>query len=163
MGILSRRVAGGLAFAAVALGAVAAQAADAPSLFIQADMVRGVQKEMTGAPCVLNSQFKHKEEVVWRIRVIDAKTGEPLDAAGLKGVDLVLSSGETLPAHFGGHPPPKPVDTFWTVAWVVPDTYPTGSFSYHITATGKDGGTATFEPFKTKPSLPTIVADSGAK
>lgn len=163
MGMMSRRRIGRIAFA-LALGAAgAANAADAPTLFIRADIVRGVEKDMTAPPCVLTSQFKHKEEVVWRIRVVDAKTGEPLGANGLKSLTVVLSSGETVAAHFGGHPPPKPVDNFWSATWVVPDTYPTGSFSYMITATDKDGRTATFEPFKTTPSLPTIIADSGAK
>jgi hypothetical protein len=162
MGMRSRRAVGGAAFALAALGAVAAHAAG-PAMVVEADMVRGVQKDMTAAPCVLTSQFKHKEEVVWRIRVIDARTGKPLDDKGLKSVMVTLSSGQSVAARFGGHPPPKPMDTFWSVAWVVPDDYPTGSFTYHVTATDKHGHTATFEPFKTPPSLPTIVADSGMK
>jgi len=109
------------AMAATALYALAANAAG-PAMVIQADIVRGVQPNMTAPGCVLNSQFKHKEEMVWRIRVIDAKTGQPLDDKGLKSVVLTLSSGQTVSAHFGGHPPPKPIDTFWTIAWWCPTT-----------------------------------------
>lgn len=142
-------------------GTLAAQAAGAPTMIIQADIVRGVTPGMTAPGCVLNSQFKHKESVVWRVRVLDVKTGKQLDDKGLKSLVIGLPNGQSVTAHFGGHPPPKPVDTFWTVAWIVPDDYPTGSFSYKVTATDNKGRTATFEPFKTPPSLLTIVADAG--
>ena len=154
-----RLAVGGAAMAATALYALAASAAG-PAMVIQADIVRGVQPNMTAPGCVLNSQFKHKEEMVWRIRVIDAKTGKPLDDKRLKSVVVTLSSGQSVEAKFGGHPPPKPIDTFWTVPWVVPDDYPTGSFSYTIKATDNNGDTAEFEPFKSRPALPTIVADA---
>ena len=147
------------AASAVAFAGFCSAAHAAPAMFIEADIVRGVPGA-TGAPCVLNSQFKHKEMVVWRIRVVSAKTGKPLDDKGLKSLVLKLSNGQTAAAHFGGHPPPKPVDMFWTATWVVPDDYPTGSFSYEISATDMKGRTAKFEPFKTRPSLPTIVADA---
>jgi hypothetical protein len=150
--------------AAFALAAFCGAAQSAPpTLFIQADMVTGGQQGMGPPPCVLASQFKHKEEIVWRIRVIDAKTGKPLDDKGVKSVVITLASGQSVTAHFGNHPPPKPVDTFWSAAWVVPDDYPTGSFSYDITATDKHGHAVKFQPFKTPPALPTIIADSGAK
>ena len=144
---------------AATLGAATAHAAG-PAMVIQADTVRGVQKDMTAPGCVLNSQFKHKESLVWRIRVIDTKTGKPLDDKGLKSLTVTLSSGQSVAAAFHGHPPPKPVDYFWSVAWIIPDDYPTGSFTYTIKATDKKGHTATFEPFKTPPALLTIVADS---
>ena len=148
----ARLAVGGAVFAAVALGALAAQAAG-PAMVIQADIVRGVRPNMTEPGCVLNSRFKHKEAMVWRIRVIDTKTGKPLDDKSLKSLVVTLSSGQSVAAHFGGHPPPKPVDTFWSVQWIVPDDYPTGSFSYSIKATDKHGHTALFEPFKTPPGL----------
>lgn len=144
---------------AAALGATAAQAAG-PAMVIQADTVRGVQPNMTAPGCVLDSQFKHGESMVWRIRVIDTKTGKPLDDKGLKSLTVTLSSGQSVAAAFHGHPPPKPVDYFWSVAWIVPADYPTGSFSYTITAVDKKGHKAVFEPFKTPPGLPTIVADA---
>lgn len=150
-----------LGFAGMALLASGGAAvADPPAMVIEADMVRGIQKDMKGPGCVLNNQFKHGEEVVWRIRVIDARTGAPLDDKGLKSLEVKLPTGATAAAHFGGHPPPKPIDTFWTATWIVPADFPTGTLSYTVTATDMAGHTATFEPFKTAPSELTIVADT---
>ena len=120
-------------------------------MVIQADTV-------TGAGCVLSSQFSPVEEIVWRIRIIDTGTGEAMDGDSLQSVTVKISDGSEFPAHFGEHPPQDPVDTYWTSAWIVPDDYPTGSFSYTITATDKDGNTATFVPFLAPTSQLTIVA-----
>ncbi len=150
-----------LSVAAIGVGGAAANAAGAPALFIQADTVRGVLQDMTAPGCVLDSQFKHKEEIVFRIRVIDAKTGKPLDKNGLKSLVVELADGQKFPAHYGMHPPQNPVEYFWTYGWVIPANYPTGSFGYKVTATDKKGHTATFEPFKSQPSQLTVLADSG--
>jgi hypothetical protein len=143
----------------VALGFAQQAAAEGPpTLQLAADMVRGVQKDgNTGAPCVLNNQFKRREEVVWRIRVVDPKTGDALDDKGIKSLVVEMADGQKFPAHFGGHPPPKPVDHFWTAIWVIPESYPTGSFGYKLVATDLNGQASTWEPFKTKPSQLAVV------
>ena len=57
-----------MALTAMGPGAVTASAAD--RLFFEGDVFRGIPKsDPTGPGCVLNSQFKHKELVVWRVRV----------------------------------------------------------------------------------------------
>ena len=137
-----------------------AQAAG-PTMVIQADTVRGVLQGMTAPGCVLNNQFKHKEEVIFRIRVIDTKTGQGMDKDQLKSLVVELPDGQKFQARYGKHPPQDPVDYFWSSSWVVPANYPTGSFGYKVVATDKDGHTATFEPFKSKPSQLTIIADNG--
>src|SRR5271167_3658352 len=78
-----------------------AHAQGAPKLFFEGDMVRGAQVR-SGAPCVLNSQFKHKEQVVFRVRVTDAD-GKNLDDKGLKSLVVELSNGQKIPARFHGH------------------------------------------------------------
>jgi hypothetical protein len=142
---------------AALLSAVPALAQGAPKLIVQGDMVRGVQKGMAAAGCVLASRFQHKDMVVWRIRVIDRGTGQALDGKGLKSVIVELPDGQKFPAHFGGHPPKKPVDTYWTTHWIIPDSYPTGSLSYKVVATALDGEQVSWTPFKVAASLLTVI------
>jgi hypothetical protein len=137
-----------------------ASAAGAQAMVIQSDTVRGVLQGMTAPGCVLNNQFKHKEEVIFRIRVIDTKTGKPLDKDGLKSLVVELPDGQKFNAHYGKHPPQDPIEFFWTYAWVIPADYPTGSFAYKVTATDLKGHTATFEPFKSRPSQLMVLADT---
>jgi hypothetical protein len=148
----------GVAFGFIHVGG--AQAAG-PAMVIQSDTVRGVLQGMTAPGCVLNNQFKHKEEIIFRVRVIDTKTGKPMDKDQLKSLVVELPDGQKFPAHYGMHPPQQPVEYFWTFGWVIPATYPTGSFGYKVVATDKHGHTATFEPFKSAPSQLTVIADNG--
>lgn len=140
-------------------GATQAQAAKA-RYFFEGDTVRGIpQTGPTGAPCVLNSQFKHKEEVVWRVRVLDAKSGKPVDDKGLKSLVVELPDGQKVPMRYGPHPNRGPqTDHFWSASWSIPETYPTGSFGYKVVATDKQGHATSWEPFKVAPSQLTVIA-----
>ena len=151
----------GIAGAALGFIHVGGAQAAGPAMVIQADTVRGVLQGMTAPGCVLNNQFKHKEEVVFRIQVIDTKTGKPMDKDQLKSLVVELPDGQKFPAHYGMHPPQDPIQYFWTYGWTIPANYPTGSFGYKIVATDKHGHTANFEPFKSKPSQLTVLADNG--
>ena len=116
-----------------------AQAQDIQKLFVEGDIVRGnTPLGATGPICVLTSQFKRGENVVFRIRVRNLQ-GKPLDAAGIKSIEVELADGRKLPTRYGGHPPRQPTDFFWTAAWMIPENYPTGSLGYSITATDMDG------------------------
>ncbi|HZU90865.1 MAG TPA: hypothetical protein VE993_16565 [Stellaceae bacterium] len=141
----------------LALGAMPmARAQHVQKLFINADMVRGAGGN--GPVCVLNSRFMRKEQVVWRIRVLDA-SGKQLDDKDLKSVVVELSDGQKFPAHFGGHPSKAhPTDHKWSATWTIPADYPTGSFNYKVIATALDGTTQSWEPFNTKPSHLTVIA-----
>ncbi len=150
------------AAALLATGFVAMAPAQAakPRYFFEGDTVRGVPSTgPTGPVCVLNSQFKHKEEVVWRVRVLDAKSGKPVDDKGLKSLVVELPGGQKVSMTFGEHPNRGPkTDKFWSGSWVIPDAYPTGSFTYKVVATDKQGHATSWEPFKIAPSQLTVIA-----
>ena len=149
------------AFAAAlaAIGvAQSAKAQEAKHFFFEGDIVRGAQQGAPGPFCVLTSQFKHKEEVAWRIRVLD-QDGKPVDDKGLKSLVVELPDGKKIEAHFRGHPPKPPqTDYFWATSWIIPDDYPTGTFAYKVVATDMQGQTQTWEPFRIAASQLTILA-----
>ena len=123
-------------------------------------MVRGDQEGAPGPFCVLNSQFKRLEKVVWRVRLLDP-SGKALDDKGIKSLHVELPDGQRLDGRFGPHPPPRlgpAADYFWSARWIIPADYPTGTFAYKVVATMLDGSTQTWEPFKMKPSQLTVLA-----
>jgi hypothetical protein len=137
-------------FSAIALSATVlgcAGAARAQDLFLDGDIVRGAQLGAPGPVCVLTNEFKHLEKVVFRFRVLD-QSGKLLDDKSLKSLVVELPSGEKLQGYYGGHPPADPTDYFWVAVWVIPNSYPTGTFTYKATATDVHGHTQTWEPIK---------------
>ena len=150
-------------FSATALSAAVfglanvAQAQEAQKLFLDGDLVRGnTALGATGPICVLNSQFKRGENVVFRVRVRTV-TGQLLDDKGIKGITVELTDGRKLQARYGGHPPRTPTDFFWTAAWMVPADYPTGTLGYKVTATDMQGNTQSWEPMKEYRSWVVII------
>jgi hypothetical protein len=139
-----------------------ADAQDAKPLFFEADTVRHALEGQAGPFCVQGNQYKRKEAVAWRIRVLD-QTGKSLDDKGLKSVVVQLGDGQKLEAKWGGHPPRgTPTDFFWSLHWVIPADYPTGSLGFKIVATDLDGRTQTWEPFKRAPTQLTVIAGEPA-
>jgi hypothetical protein len=128
-------------------------------LFFEGDMERGDQDGAPGPGCVLSSQFKHLEKVVFRVRISDP-TGNQLDDKGIKSLEVQLPDGQKFAARYGAHPPPRvgpAADHFWTARWIIPTDYPSGTFAYKVVATAQDGSTQTWEPFKIKGSQLTVV------
>ena len=151
-----------VAIAAATLAWLNVAGAQDKKLFFEADMVRHALEGQAGPFCVLANQFKRKEAVAWRIRVLD-QTGKNLDEKALKSVVDELSDGQKLPAKFGPHPPRgTPTDFFWSLQWVIPADYPTGSLVYKVVATDLDGRTQTWEPFKRAPTQLTVIAGEPA-
>ena len=155
--MIIRRFGLGALFAIAMSPAIAQDAA--PKLFFEGDIVRGAGPTAKGPGCVLNSQFKRGETVIFRLRVLDAKTGKSLDDKGVKSLTLELSNGEKFAMNFHGHPPKEPVDWFWVGGWPISEAQPTGSLTYKITATTLDGDTVLWQPFRVAPSQLTIVAN----
>src|SRR6202051_893142 len=139
-----------LALSAIALStavgfADGAQAQQAKKLFFEGDIVRHALADQAGPFCVLNNQYKRKEAVAFRIRVLQPN-GEVADDKVLKGVVVELGNGQKLPAGFKSHGTP-PTDYFWSLFWTIPADFPTGSVGYKVVATMNDGSTVTWEPF----------------
>jgi hypothetical protein len=132
-----------------------AMAEEAKKLFFEGDLVRHTVENQAGPFCVLTNQFKRKEAVAWRIRVLDS-TGDVADDKVLKSVVVELGDGQKLPAHYGPHGKP-PTDYFWSLHWVIPADFPTGSLGYKVIATTMDGTTQTWEPFKRAPTQLTVI------
>ena len=140
--------------------ATAADAQAAKKLFFEGDLVRGAQQGAPGPFCVLNNQFKRLEKVVWRIRVLD-QAGQALDDKGIKSLVVELPDGQKLDARYGPHPPPAQgpgTDHFRTAIWIIPTSYPSGTFAYKVVATDFEGNSQTWEPFKRNTSQLTVVA-----
>src|SRR5262245_41608194 len=102
-----------LALCVLAAFADAASAQQAGKLFFEGDMVKGPQPGQAGPFCVLQSQFFRKQQVAWRVRVLDADRKQ-VDDKGLKSLMVELSNGKTIELKFKPHPPRvTPTDFFW--------------------------------------------------
>jgi hypothetical protein len=133
------------------------RAQEAQKLFLDGDIVRGnTALGATGPICVLNSQFKRGENVVFRVRVRTV-AGQLLDDKGIKGITVELTDGRKLQARYGGHPPRTPTDFFWTAAWMIPESFPTGTLGYKVTAADMQGNTQTWEPMREYRSWVVII------
>jgi hypothetical protein len=124
-------------------------------LFIDADTVWGPanipDEEQASVSCVQNNRFARNEEIVWRVKVLDPLTGEPMDDTTLDVVQVALPD-QTLDMRYGPHPRDTPADAFWTVSWDVPEDYPTGELPYTVTATAADGRSGIYEQFNVSPA-----------
>ena len=133
-----------------------AQAQEARKLFFEGDIVRHALADQVGPFCVLANQFKRKEAVAWRIRVLDS-AGDAADDKVLKSVVVELGDGQRLPAHYGPHGKP-PTHYFWSLRWEIPACFPTGALGYKVIATMMDDTTQIWEPFKRAPTQLTVIA-----
>jgi hypothetical protein len=154
----------------MALGACGGDSADTTTtteaaavqtiLAISADVVWGplnIPEDERGTQvCVLGNRFPRNSEIVWRARVTDPVTGEPLTDE-TASVEVQLSDGQVLEMRYGPHPRDNPTDFFWTTSFDIPADYPTGTLGYEIAATANDGRTGTFSQFQVAPSLLTIT------
>lgn len=119
-------------------------------LILQADTVWGPKNlpkaELAGNSCVQRNMFARNEQIVWRVKVVDPATGEPMDDQALSSLTVKVAD-QALVMKYGGHPKANPVDFFWAVSWLIPEDHPSGELPYTIEATAKDGRTGTFEQF----------------
>ena len=120
-------------------------------------MVVSPPKGAQGPDLRSHSQFKHNDEVVWRVRVLD-QDGKPVTDKDVKSLQVVLSSGEKFNMRYGGHPhtnPPGPL--LVARAGRSLPIIPPGRLSYKVVATTAQG-TQTWEPFNVAPSQLTVLA-----
>ena len=107
----------------------------------------------------MTSQFNRGEIVIFRVRLLDPKTGKSLDDKAIKSMEVQLSNGETAPISYKQHPnPPRPIeDYYWTGGWIVSSSQPTGSFTYKVVVTDLEGKTTTWMPFEIASTQLTVV------
>jgi hypothetical protein len=140
----------------VVLGAASmAQAQEARKLFFEGDIVRHALPQQAGPFCVLANQYKRKEAVAFRIRILEPN-GTVADDKAIKSVSVELGNGQKLPAHYGPHGMP-PTDYFWSLFWTIPENHPTGSVGYKVVATMNDGATVEWKPFNRPTSALMVV------
>ena len=101
-----------------------ATAQQARKLFFEGDLVRHPVADQAGPFCVLANQFKRKEAVAWRIRVL-LPNGNVADDKVLKTVVVRLGNGQTLHIVGDGAAPDAPyvqsmtVDgQLWSSVWI---------------------------------------------
>lgn len=128
------------------------------------DVVRGsknvAKSDAAAKTCVQSSRYLHNEEIVWRIKVTDPKTGELLDDKSLSNVAVKLGDGQVLKARFGPHPAKNPTDAFWAVSFEIPADYPTGTLKFDIDAVTNDGRAGQLVSFNVAPALLTVMDGS---
>jgi hypothetical protein len=132
--------------AAPAVQAAAPTMQEAGGLFIQGDMVDGT--------CTPRGRYAPGERVVFRVRVLNAQSGEMARDAT---VTVRLADGTVIPMRYSGHPAnAPPTDEFWATSWTVPADTPPSIVRFTIEAV--DGPrTGRFQPFNVESSLLTIV------
>src|SRR5438552_10153708 len=141
-----------LGFATSAL----AQQSQPRKLFFEGDIVRHALPGQQGPFCVLANQFKRKEAIAWRIRILHPN-GDIGNNETLKSVVVELGNGQKIAARFGPHGNP-PTDYFWSFFWTIPDDFPTGSLGYKVHATMNNGERVTSEPFTRPATQLTVIA-----
>ena len=146
-----------IALSAAALSfATGAQAQTAKKLFFEGDIVRHALPNQAGPFCVLNNQYKRKEAVAFRVRIMKPD-GDVADNKVLKTVTVELGNGQKVPMHYGGHGMP-PTDFFWSIFWTIPENHPTGSVGYKIVAVMNDDSVVEWKPFN-RPTTELMVVE----
>jgi hypothetical protein len=136
----------------------------ASTLFLMVDVVQGSKnlstEQRASRSCVLASRFPRNSEIVWRARVHDPVSGEPMDGNLAKLVEVQLANGTKLAAKYGPHPKDPPNEDYWTASWVIPKDHATGTLKYKVVATANDGRVGEFEPFPVASSLLTVIDET---
>lgn len=150
----------------VLLGLTMGMAAAAEGYFVQADVVRSGEGQPRGPVCVPNAVFQTGEGAVFRVRVIDAETGEELTRQQIqeRGVTVMVqvADNEPLPAIFIPHPPEAPVQVeYWTALWMIPEGYPTGNAPWSVHVSDAQGNETEFTPIGQEVGLGVLQVVAG--
>ncbi len=137
-------------------GPAAADLAQPPGLYVDADLVSG----MVGPSlCALQNRFSPGDRLVFRARAFDAQTGQ---VASTARVTVRFSDGTTVPLFYSLPRPPPHLDygpagnDVWVNAWIVPADAPLGILRYTIEAVD-EGRMGRYVPLDVEASLLTIV------
>jgi hypothetical protein len=126
-------------------------------LMVYGDTVFFIGPGIPGS-CSHSSQFKHGDNIGFRMTAINPETGKRDRATQL--VVHITYGGKTvdLPMHDRQNDR-QPEREFWIAKWPVPDDATTGIVRYTVTAKDPQGRTGEYKPFDVNESQITIVAE----
>lgn len=131
---------------------------DAPLIVSDSIVIAGGSTAPGQATCQVTNRFYHGQKMVFRIKVIDPQSGQQLSNDSLQQVDVNIpqadGSTKSLEAEWGQHPGG---DHFWSIAWTVPDGYPSGPVDYSISVTNHQAERVNFA---VPPSQLTVLNES---
>ena len=104
----------------------------APYIVVHDIVVGAESTPAVTPPCQPQSLFAPGQQVVWRIKVIDPQTGNPVKPNRLKSVQVRFKSGKTFDAQYFPHGEGGATDKYWTATWTIPKDYPAGPVNYSI-------------------------------
>ncbi len=99
--------------------------------------------------CAESSVFRRGQQIVFRMVIVNAKTGKVQTGKDLSRVVLKIAGQPDLvvPYRPQGGNPDATSPWMWSKAWLVPDDYPLGTFKFTIVGTVKKTGTQfTYDP-----------------
>ena len=86
--------------------------------------------------CADSSVFRRGTQIVFRMYIVDAKTGKVLNGKDLSSVVIKVAGMPDLKTGFKpqGGTPDATAPWLWAAAWVVPADYPLGAFKFTVQA-----------------------------
>jgi hypothetical protein len=131
------------------------------SLIVVGDMVRSGEsvtpEEAPFLACTEQNRYPQGTQVVFRMKVIDPATQQPMDPSQVQSVTLQLPDGSS--PEFVYHPLNRGMspDKAWIAVWSIPDDYPTGAVDLQLTATDNQGRTGAWTQFNEPDSALQVV------
>jgi hypothetical protein len=122
----------------------------APPLFLDVDTVSVAKAN----DCYTINNFAVGTKVLFRIKVFNGATGKVYPNYALKSVIVAIPGAPSFVAKYASHK----TDSFWTVLWTIPASYPTGVVNYTVTARANSGQVGHYVPFNVTTASLTIVA-----
>jgi len=99
--------------------------------------------------CADSSVFRRGNQVIFRMYIVDAKTGKVMNGKDLSSVVVKIAGIADLKTGFKpqGGKPDATAPWLWSAAWLVPDDYPLGAFKFTVQAkVKKTGKVVTYDP-----------------
>lgn len=102
----------------------------------------GSKTKPTTSYCADSSVFKRGHQIVFRLYIVNTKTGKVLTGKNIRRVVLRIAGQPdfTMPFRPQGGNPDATAPWLWSYAWIVPGDYPLGTFKFNIAAQIKQTG-----------------------
>jgi len=102
--------------------------------------------------CADSSVFQRGNQIVFRMYIVNAKTGKVMNGKDFSKVVLRVAGEPDMTMGFKpqGGSPDATAPWLWATAWLVPSDYPLGTFKFNIVAqlktNGKPGKFVSYDP-----------------